>query len=52
VLDPETGGSVDGDTDGTGATPTGIGRLYVGAPTPEIRDGLTDAAVAALPGFE
>jgi hypothetical protein len=52
VLDPETGESVDGDGDGTGATPTGVGRLYVGAPTPEIRDDLTDAAVAALPGSE
>ena len=52
VLDPETGEPVDGDTDGTGATPTGVGRLYIGAPTPEIRDDLTDAAVAALPGSE
>ena len=48
VLDPETGDPTD-DTDNSA---TGVGSLYVGAPTADALDRLADAAVAALPGSD
>ena len=48
VLDPDTGEPVDPDTDADASAPTGVGKLYVGAATPETLDRLVDTTVAAL----
>ena len=46
VLDPDTGAQVD--TDGDTSAPTGVGKLYVGAASPETLDRLVDTTVAAV----